>query len=372
MDAMTQTLTRTRPSVARADLAEAAQRRGASLANLRQARRDLTGLVSEVPVSIARSWLDFPAKLLHNSVNYNGQQLSRLRGIASVTGIEYEMWDMFGPYMESIRPTAFDVTLSKGPDVTFLMNHEGVTMARTLVMQPGKEPTLILGMVDGPNPTDNGLGVTAYVNPKRSDVALMLSAIDDGLITEMSFRFMIDEGWWSEDFMHFEIAQVDIDRGDVSGVNFGANPYTSIASRQRELLDQVRMMPLPTVAGVLRTLAARSDVDIEGAMRTFRGGRVNDPDVAEPVTRDAVAIAVNIGEDEDEDDELECPACGAMNEEDALFCDQCGASLEGVEPTSGAPAGAGAANAQTAPADTRGAEGLSITHVRAMFIDDLA
>jgi HK97 family phage prohead protease len=198
-----------------------------------------------------------------------------LSGIASVTGITYEMWDMFGPFDESVRKTAFDNTLAAEPDVAFLVNHKGLTMARTIAM-PGKQPTLLLGMRSGTKPEDNGLGMDSYVNPRRTDVTDLVTAVDDGQITEMSFAFMIVEGYWSEDFMSFEIAEVDIDRGDVSAVNYGANPYTSIEGRQQEILDEVRMLPAGAAEAAFRELAARADVDLDILYHAYMSGAGSD------------------------------------------------------------------------------------------------
>ena len=46
----------------------------------------------------------------------------------------------------------------------------------------------------------------------------------------MSFAFMIDGGEWSRDMDVFRLTGVNLHRGDVSAVNYGANPYTSIAA----------------------------------------------------------------------------------------------------------------------------------------------
>jgi len=150
----------------------------------------------------------------------------------------YEMWDMWGPYTEIVSKGAFDKTLASGPDVAFLVNHRGLTMART-VAKEGLEPRLEL------DADDNGLHVVAYLNPKRQDVKDLKLAIDDGDISEMSFAFMIPTGGgrWSSDYTEFRIDETDIDRGDVSAVNYGANPYTSIAARSREILDALEKLP---------------------------------------------------------------------------------------------------------------------------------
>src|ERR1700756_268253 len=55
----------------------------------------------------------------------------RFTGFASVTDAEYEMEDFIGPWIESVSVGAFRKTLSEGADVAFLLNHEGMTLART-------------------------------------------------------------------------------------------------------------------------------------------------------------------------------------------------------------------------------------------------
>ena len=65
---------------------------------------------------------------------------------------------MFGPYEEIVAREAFTDTLAAEPDVAFLVNHKGVTMARTT------NGSLELAMVS------DGLGMDAWVNPKRTDV----------------------------------------------------------------------------------------------------------------------------------------------------------------------------------------------------------
>jgi hypothetical protein len=50
--------------------------------------------------------------------------------------------------------------------------------------------------------------------------------LDLHLTDEMSFRFAITQGRWNEEFTQFSIMEVDIDRGDVAIVGYGANPHT--------------------------------------------------------------------------------------------------------------------------------------------------
>lgn len=190
----------------------------------------------------------FPATALRAStVRRDGVEKVQLEGYATVFGKTYDMWDMFGPYQEGVSRGALDRTLAAGPDVAFLVNHRGVTMART------SANTLELAA------DSTGLAVAAFLNPKRQDVKDLVHAIEDGDITEMSFAFRINDGGgrWSDDFSEFWITDIDIDRGDVSAVNYGANPYTSIAARAGGVLADIDHLPLGAARAAAARLASR-------------------------------------------------------------------------------------------------------------------
>lgn len=208
---------------------------------------------AQAPAGAARA-LPFAAQVRAQRVDRNGQSLYRLEGIASVTDKRYEMWDDFGPYDELIESSAFAATLAADPDVAFLTNHRGVTMARRKPGVSDTEQTLLLSMVG------QGLKSVAFVNPKRTDVSDLVIAVEDGNISEMSFAFMLEEGHWSDDFSTFRITRLNLHRGDVSAVNYGANPYTSIAARSREVMRDVDHLPAGAARAVLDRLQHRGDL----------------------------------------------------------------------------------------------------------------
>jgi len=154
----------------------------------------------------------------------------------------YEMWDEFGPYVEIISRGA-GTDLDADPDVNFLVNHAGLSMARTI------NETLELGQ------DDTGGWNKAWLNPERGDVRDLVSAINDGTVTEQSFAFLIDKGRWNDDFTVYRIDSYLIHRGDTSAVNYGANPYTSIATRSMELLHRAGEIPAGIAAELYRRLA---------------------------------------------------------------------------------------------------------------------
>jgi hypothetical protein len=140
-----------------------------------------------------------------------------LSGYASVTGTPYDM----GWYSESIKRGAFGKTLAENPDVQLLINHEGLPIART-----GQNMTL--------SEDNTGLRVEADLDPDDPDVQRLAPKMRAGLIDQMSFAFRAVRQSWNEDYTDREITETDIHRGDVSVVNQGANPATSVSIRSED------------------------------------------------------------------------------------------------------------------------------------------
>jgi Escherichia/Staphylococcus phage prohead protease len=158
------------------------------------------------------------------------------RGHASVTETPYEMYDWYGPYTEVVSAGAFDSTLGRsGLDVPLVLGHDQMRrIARTT------NDTLRLSM------DEEGLLVEADLDPTDLDVQYIAPKLRSGLIDEMSFAFRITRGVWSPDYTEYRIDEVEIHRGDVAIVGYGANPYTDsglradpkpVSSRARALLE---------------------------------------------------------------------------------------------------------------------------------------
>lgn len=217
----------------------------------------------------------FASELRATTVIRNGTDKVRLDGYASMTERHYEMWDIFGEYKEVISRDAFDETLAANPDVAFLVNHRGVTMARSTngTLELRSDPL--------------GLKSVAYVNPERQDVKDLVAAIKDGDITEMSFAFMIEDGGWNDDYTEYRINKVNIDRGDVSAVNYGANPYTSIAARCTEILSELDKMPAGAQRAAYQRLAtAMSTTEQAATDRAAALSAERQPDEPEKTRQD--------------------------------------------------------------------------------------
>lgn len=141
-------------------------------------------------------------------------------GWASVTDTPYEMWDYYGPYTEQVMSGAFTKTLAQVEpplDVPLVLQHDPLRrIARTT------NGSLQL------DEDEIGLHVLAdQLDPSDADVAYIAPKLRSSLVDEMSFKFMITKGSWSPDWMEFHINEVDIHRGDVAIVAYGANPATA-------------------------------------------------------------------------------------------------------------------------------------------------
>ena len=193
---------------------------------------------------------------LRSTPDGSGGDSLTFTGYASVTESPYEMEDWLGPFTETIRSGSFAKTIADGADVPFKLNHDGMTLART------KSGTMAL------SEDSTGLHVEARFDPRNSAVRDLQSAMERGDMDEMSFGFRVIRQEWSPDYAQRDISEVSLHKGDVSLVNYGANPATagSTALRSAELADvlaQWRREADPAdVERMLRTLSAETVVDI--------------------------------------------------------------------------------------------------------------
>ncbi|MET8908380.1 head maturation protease, ClpP-related [Micromonospora sp. NPDC004551] len=190
-----------------------------------------------------------PPRLTAKKQERDGKTFYVVEGYYTVHERGYEMWDENGPYVEIVSTGAGAKTIASQPDVIFLVNHRGLAMARTVA------GTLELWS------DQVGDGDRAWLNPQRQDVKDLVLGIEDGTITEQSFAFMIETGHWSADYTEYRIDVYDLDRGDTSAVNYGANPHTSIAARSaREILDELDRLPAGAARAAMDRLTHRVDL----------------------------------------------------------------------------------------------------------------
>lgn len=170
---------------------------------------------------------------LKSLANGTGGETLTFRGYASVTETPYEMSDWLGDYTEVLRHGAFAKTLAERADVPFKINHGGLTLART------KSGTMRLAE------DSTGLHVEADLDPTSSLVRDLQSAMDRGDVDEMSFAFMVMRQEWSPDFSQRDITEVNLNKGDVSVVNYGANPATGGLTSLRSLDVETLLRDIP-------------------------------------------------------------------------------------------------------------------------------
>lgn len=258
---------------------------GLSEPEVREARDELFGVRETRQVSIT----EFEIREVPQA---GGGVALEFEGYASVTCADmddeshaYDMVDMFGPYKESALRGMFQRTIADGCDTAFLVNHGaggGLTMART---KPG---TLQL------HEDLVGLHVKAILNANRQDVKTLHLAVLDDAIDEMSFAFrVLRQKWVYEkengviDWRYLQ--EVSLDKGDVSPVNYGANPHTgglvSMRSAMVELLTG-RGITFASFSEALKEV--RAGKTISAASRT----------VLEPILSHLAAIDELVDEDQ--------------------------------------------------------------------------
>ena len=137
--------------------------------------------------------------------NGTGGTNLKFTGFASVTCADhddesaaYEMEDWCGPWLESILTGAFKKTLGESCDTAFLINHSGMTLART------KSGTMKLAEETDPTASPiygvTGLHTEALLDPQNLYVQAMRSAVDRGDLDEMSFAFRVMRQEWNKDW----------------------------------------------------------------------------------------------------------------------------------------------------------------------------
>lgn len=204
-----------------------------------------------------RSLIDAPERRSIAATDFELRQAGdslMLSGYASVFDHPY---DVLGGaprgWTEVVDRRAFDVTLTGKPDVHLLINHEGMPLART------KSGTLRLG-------TDaRGLLVTADLDRRDPDVQRLETKMTRGDMDEMSFAFRVKADAWSDDDSQRRLTEVSLHKGDVSVVNFGANPATSAELNMRSVLDYLTQVRPEDAAAELRTLDQKGAGDMARA-----------------------------------------------------------------------------------------------------------
>ena len=124
-----------------------------------------------------------------------------------------------GGFREVIRRGAFQSTIAGGADVRFLINHDGLPLART------KSGTLRLAE------DDRGLRIDATLDPTDPDVQRLVPKMKRGDLSQMSFGFRTLKDAWRQEGADQIRELHSVDLFDVSAVTYPAYQATEVALR---------------------------------------------------------------------------------------------------------------------------------------------
>lgn len=307
----------------------------------KQRRSSMLAIPERLSLSFALGGLEMRAR-----PNGTGGTSFRFEGYAATFDQPFEMWDPWGdPYTEVVRPGAFTRTLANGADVAFLIGHQdaGILLART------KSGTMHLAQ------DSRGLHVDVpAMDGGREDVRALASAVERGDMDEMSCAFVTRQQEWSPDYEQRSMLEMDLNRGDVSAVVFGANPGTAGSSMlpsetlslRRPVAVRAAMLHPPLSGAHSHPHSAYGD---QGGDESHAHMHVHNNDANHAHDHSAMRAAGTPLEQRDgggqpDDDTpdydpqangmamVACPytqsnGCGAMNPGGNRFCGSCGGSL---------------------------------------------
>lgn len=160
-------------------------------------------------------------------VRKSGTSTIKIEGYASTFNQPYDM----GFYTETVERGAFTKTLTESPDVRFLINHDGLPLART------SSGTLELFE------DSIGLGFRSELDGNDPDVARLVPKMERGDLSQCSFAFRTIKDEWDEEYTKRTLKELSLRDGDVSVVTYPANPNASAKLRaSREVVAAAPVM----------------------------------------------------------------------------------------------------------------------------------
>jgi hypothetical protein len=234
-----------------------------------------------------------------------------ISGYGSVFDRPYDM----GFYNETVKRGALKKSLAEGAQVHLLSNHTGLPLSSTV------NGSLSLR-------EDNiGLHFDAALDPDDPDSAAVFRKVQKGLLRECSFAFRTVRQDWNPDYTERTLTELSIDKGDVSVVNWGANPATSVEARalSDQLLSTVRQLITELRAGksisaansaqlqtALDALHTADDADIPGIVRSLQ-----EIDKALDDAQGAVSTVLGVKDPDGDPKDLEPTLSSPLKEKEA-------------------------------------------------------
>jgi len=184
----------------------------------------------------------------------------------------YTVVDMFGEFEERMLPGVASDVLARGADVRFLINHEGLPLARTtsgtMALEDSATALRFVAKLDARQQLANDLAI----------------AIEREDLSQMSCGFIVAHDKWNEAKDQRSVTKF-ADLLDVSGVTYPASPTTTLKIAQRMALAmpeesraRVRQMYVEVRAG--KVLSQGNQDKLVGAVKTLHevlGGAGFDP-----------------------------------------------------------------------------------------------
>lgn len=147
------------------------------------------------------------------------EQGVRVSGYAAVFGEEADIGGMF---REVIAPGAFRAAIARGDDVVFLVNHDGLPLARS------RSGTLQLAE------DERGLKIETVLDAEDPDVRAVVPKMKRGDLDKMSFAFRATKQEWDETTNPPKRTIMEVELFDVSIVTTPAYGGTEIGLRSLE------------------------------------------------------------------------------------------------------------------------------------------
>jgi hypothetical protein len=189
----------------------------------------------------------------------NADGTLKFRGWASVTDTPYTV----GDFTETIARGSFKRSLGQAPDVSLLVNHTGLPLART------SSGTLRL------EEDERGLRVEADLCADDPDVQQILPKLRRGDLSEMSFAFRAVQQEWSKDYSERTIRECALHRGDCSIVTNAANPAATGALSIRSANGEMEFR-------VGKAISTKNEKAIKDAIDSL-ANMITEPEDDEPV-----------------------------------------------------------------------------------------